>query len=208
MQERNDKHSALITLIALVAILSAAAQAQSAEREDYGTASEDLTGLFVGVNAGFGENFSMWTEGDRSISQEGEMGGMGALRVGYALSPRFALSIEGYGWGNSDGDDEDEYGIGTGLIVATWHPVGHGFFVRGGLGAGWGEFLHPDTGLKTGLGTQWAGLFGLGYDWRIGASTTLGLAVDGFGLDGGDVLAGEDNGVGTGTFSIQFNWHL
>ena len=45
-----------------------------------------------------------------------------------------------------DGSSGFCFGIGTGLIVATWHPVGHGFFVRGGLGAGGTSagFQHDD----------------------------------------------------------------
>ena len=93
-------------------------------------------------------------------------------------------------------------------MAVTWHPCGHGLFLRVGVGAGGGDFIHPVTGLKTTIEERGAGMFSLGYDWWLSDSTTLGLAFDGFILDAGDAIGFEEDAVGASGLTLQFNWYL
>lgn len=200
----NGMNNNLRAVLALILMTVMAVPALAHDWDDDG----GLDGWFLGINAGSGETFTAWEEGDRSTTEEGQYGAMGAFRVGYAINSRWALSLEGYGLGIKDQNVEDEYlGVGAGLVVGTWHPVGHGFFVRMGLGVGGGEFIQPDTREKVELEGQFAGLFGLGYDWRVGEKTALGVAFDGFGMEAGGLTGYSEDAVGAGTFSIQFTWH-
>ena len=51
-------------------------------------------------------------------------------------------------------------------------------------------------------------LFGLGYEWKLGERFGLGLAADGFGFDADGVTGYEDDEVGAGGATVQFNWYL
>jgi len=165
-------------------------------------------GFFLGVNAGYGGSSYGYTEGSKSIWEEGADGAVGGLRAGYAVSSKFALSIEGYGFGDTSEGEDEELGIGAGLIAVTWHPVGKGFFLRAGFGGGGGNMLHPESGEKITIRDRAAGLFGLGYDWRIGSKTSLGLSVDSIIINAGGALGNEDDYVTGGGLTLQFTWHL
>ena len=133
-------------------------------------------------------------------------GGYGGLRGGYAFSNAFAVTLEGVGFGSSAGDRD--WGMGAGLVAVTWWPAGGGFFVRGGLGSGGGEMLLRESGEVVEFSDRAAGLFGIGYEWQLGRNFALGLAADGFGFDFEGLTGETDAFVGTGGFSIQFNWYL
>ena len=194
----------LMAVLALTILILTATTATAHGRDD----DDGLQGWFLGINAGGGETFTAWEDGKRSVTEEGEFGAMGAFRVGYAFNSKWALSLEGYGIGMEDHDElNEDVGLGAGLIVGTWHPTGGGFFVRAGLGAGGGDFVHPDTREKVTLEGKAAGMFGLGYDWRVGRKTALGVAFDGFAICADDATGYEDDAVGAGTFSVQFTWH-
>ena len=77
-----------------------------------------------------------------------------------------------------------------------------------GLGGGGGDILRRDTGKLVHFEEKGAGLFGFGYEWKLGRKFALGLAADaiGFDLEGASGL--EDDIAGLGIFSIQFNWYL
>lgn len=194
----------LTTILALGILIMMTTSSPADDR--YG--DDGLEGWFVGINAGFGDSFTAWEEGKRSTSEEGEFGAMGGLRIGYAINSHWAISLEGYGHGTRDHDElDDDIGLGVGFFVGTWHPTGDGFFVRLGFGAGGGEFVHPETRERVELDERFAGLFGLGYDWRVGRNTALGVAFDGFALDADGATGFENDTVGAGMFSIQFTWH-
>lgn len=173
------------------------------------TPEQELTGFFLGVNAGFGGSCVQWSDSGRSITDEAEDGYMGSFRAGYAFSPKFALSFEAHGMGWSDeSKNDDEAGIGAALLALTWHPTGKGFFVRGGVGSGGGDYLHPDTGAKITIEERAAALFSIGYDWQVGSKTTLGLSFDAFSIDAGGTTGFEDDYIGAGGMTLQFNWFL
>ncbi|MBE0567252.1 MAG: hypothetical protein IH621_14930 [Krumholzibacteria bacterium] len=166
----------------------------------------DRKGWLVGFNAGWGSSSYGATVGTRTFSDDPYGGSLGALRGGYAFSNAFAVTLEGYGFGSSAG--QDDWGMGAGFATVTWWPAGGGFFVRGGLGAGGGEVLLRETGRKLEIEGKGAALFSLGYEWQLGRNFALGVAADAFGfhLDGASGL--EDDYVGVGGMSIQFNWYL
>ncbi len=202
----NGMRTQLKSLFALTLLLLALSA--TGAHADNNNDRDPLVGWFLGVNAGSGETYTSWEEGKRSTTEEGEYGAMGAFRVGYAINSKWAISLEGIGMGVPNyGETDEDLGVGAGLVVGTWHPVGHGFFVRMGLGAGGGQFIHPDTREKVELEGKFAALFGLGYDWRIGEKTALGVAFDGFGMEAGGLTGYSEDAVGAGTFSIQFTLH-
>ncbi len=191
-----------LLILALVACTLSAAPVWAEESEDSGK-----RGLFVGINAGAGSSSMVLDKGDRTISINPSDGALGALRFGYAFSPKFALSLEGYGFGSGE-DDGEEWGLGAAFLAATWHPCGKGLFVRAGLGGGGGDYVHPDTGEKTTITDRGAVLFSVGYDWGLSENTTLGLSADGFMIDGGDIPGYDDGGIGANGLTLQFNWYL
>lgn len=191
--------SRLLFTLALMALTLAAAESMAGEKRP--------KGMFLGINAGYGGSSYFYEEGSRSISGDSASGALGALRFGYAISSKLALSIEGYGFGDTS-DEDDAMGLGAGLIAVTWRPVGTGFFVRAGVGGGGGSMLHPDTGEKVTIRDRCAGMFGVGYDWMLGSKTSLGLSFDGMAIDTGTALGYDEEFVSTGGMTLQFTWHL
>lgn len=165
-------------------------------------------GLYLGIGAGVGGSAAHYKDGSRSIFEDAQGGAVGSLSFGYAFSSKFALSLEAYGFGAGEDEKDDETGLGAGFLTATWHPCGSGFFVRLGLGGGGGSVLHPVTGEKIDVEDRGAGLFGLGYDWRVGRNTTLGLSFDSMCIDAGGVTGFEDDNFNASGVTLQFKWHL
>ena len=57
-------------------------------------AAEFPTGFFLGLDVGAGGTSIHYRDGDRTISEDPEFAGLGGLRLGYAVSPHFALALE------------------------------------------------------------------------------------------------------------------
>ncbi len=201
MSYANDERHFLIILTLILCTLGAGA-AWADEAEDSGR-----KGLFVGINAGVGSSSMVLEKGDRTTNLNNADGAMGALRIGYAFSSKFALSLESYGFG-SDEDGDKEWGLGATFLAATWHPCGKGLFVRVGAGGGGGDYVNPDTKQKATISDRGAVLFSIGYDWGLTENTTLGLSADGFMMDAGDIEGYDDGGVGANALTLQFNWYL
>jgi len=200
MKKRNLK-TVLFLMALVMGILSSGS----------GFAHEDdpHQGIFMGVNLGGGHSFFGFNEGPRQIIDEGNEGGMGGLRFGYSISKSFALSLEGFGFGQDDRDDnEEEWGFGAGLLAATWHPGGQGFFMRAGAGVGGGEFLHPDNETRIELRERAAFLFSMGFDFHLNNSLTLGISLDSMVLDAGNTIGPGDDFLGAHALTLQFNWYL
>jgi len=184
--------------LTLIAVVMAAVPSFAADR--------DRKGLFLGLNAGWGGAGFGSKIGSKSISDDPFMGAAGALRFGYAFSNSFALSLEGYGFGSESGDDG--WGLGASFLTVTWWPDGSGFFLRMGFGAGGGDIRVRPTNDLVHFEDKGAALFGLGYEWQLGRKFALGVAADGIGFDLDGASGLEEDFVGLGTFSIQFNWYL
>ncbi len=186
--------------LALVATVMTAAPAVA------GGCNRDRKGLFLGFNAGWGgASFGSATD-DHSTTDKSFHGSTGAVRFGYAFSNSFALSLEGYGFGSYQGDEE--WGLGAGFLTVTWWPDGSGFFLRLGLGGGGGDIMRRDTNELVHFEDKGAGLIGLGYEFQLGRKFALGVAVDGIGIDLDGASRLEEDMAGMGSFSIQFNWYL
>ncbi len=171
-----------------------------------GSLDRDRKGLFLGLNAGLGGASFKSKFANITTTEESSKGAMGALRFGYAFSNSFALSLEGYGIGFQEGDQD--WGLGAGLLTVTWWPDGSGFFLRLGFGGGGGDILRRSTGKLVHFEDAGAARVGLGYEWQLGRKFALGLTADGIGFDLEGASGLEDDFVGLGTFSIQFNWYL
>lgn len=187
-------------VFALMAAVMTAAPAMA------GGYDRNRKGLFLGFNAGWGGAAFGSATDDNSTTDKAYHGATGAVRFGYAFSNSFALSLEGYGFGAYE-DDED-WGLGAGFLAVTWWPDGSGFFLRVGLGGGGGDIMRRDDGELLHFEDKDAVLFGLGYEFQLGRKFALGLAADGIGIDLDGASGLEEDLVGMGTFSIQFNWYL
>ncbi len=207
MKKKNTHH--LLFILALIAGILTSNLGLAHETEDDPN-SDPHKGIFMGINAGGGESGFSYKEGSRHITEKGTEGGMGGLRLGYSFSSSFALSLEGFGFGHGgcDNDEEKEWGFGAGVLAATWHPGGSGFFLRGGAGMGGGEFLHPDSGDRIELRERAAFLFSIGYDWNLNDSLTLGFSIDSLALDAGGTTGHDDDYLGASGLNVQFNWYL
>jgi len=206
--KKNNAHKILFVMALLIGTLTSGLVL--AHEVDDNSSDDPHRGIFMGVNAGGGQSAFGFSEGSRTIVDEGKEGGMGGLRFGYSFSSSFALSLEGFGFGHDkcgDNDDE-ETGFGAGFLAMTWHPGGHGFFLRTGLGVGGGEFIHPQTGERISLDERGAFLFSLGYDWRLNDSLTLGFSLDSMALDAGHTIGPGDDYLGASGLTVQFNWYL
>ncbi|MDY0110355.1 MAG: hypothetical protein RBT60_10500 [Candidatus Krumholzibacteria bacterium] len=195
-----------LTILSLAAALAIALPVHAGDCETTSPA-RDRKGWFVGINAGFGASHYSEDVGKRTVSDDPFGGALGGLRVGYAVSNAFAVSLEGHGFGSSAGRDED-WGLGAGFVTATWWPRGGGFFVRAGVGAGGGEILLRRTDELVEVEDKVAAMFGIGYEWQISRRFALGLAADGFGIDLDGVGGGENEAAGASGVSIQLNWYL
>ncbi len=182
-----------------------------AHEPDATTTGNTHHGIILGINIGGGHSVFGSKEGSRSILDDGKKGGIGGLRVGYSFSNSFALTLEGFGIGidKCDGDEQNEdTGFGGAFLAMTWHPGGHGFFLRTGLGGGGGDFHHPVSGDKISIDDRAAFLFSMGYDWRLGKSLTLGFSLDSMILDAGNTVGPGDDFLGASGLTVQFNWYL
>jgi len=198
--------SILISLALITTILTANLALAHEQDENCDTKIAHQ-GIFLGINAGLGGSIFDYQDGSKSISEDPKLGGLGGFRFGYAFSPKFALSMESYGFGR--GDDEDpEWGIGAAMVAGTWHPRGGGFFLRGGFGIGGGEFFHPDTEEVIEITERAAFLFSIGYEWQLSDSFSLGLSADTMTLDAGGATGFTEDYVGCNGATIQFSWHL
>jgi len=196
------------TLTATLLLIAFAATGAPAQDQPEANPNPDANrlGLFVGIGAGGGGSTVSYKEGSRNIFEDPIGGGAGSLRVGYAINSRVAISLEGFGFGAEE--DNEDSGLGAALVTATWHPAGGGFFLRAGIGGGGGEFIHPDTGELKKIERRLAGLFGLGYDWDLGEKFSLGFSVDTITLEADDALGYEEGHIGSSSLSVQFNWFI
>ncbi|MCB1182991.1 outer membrane beta-barrel protein [bacterium] len=168
-------------------------------------AAEFPTGFFLGLDVGAGGTSIHYRDGDRTISEDPEFAGLGGLRLGYAVSPHFALALEARGIGREEGGEET--GIGVGVVSLTWRPRAGGFYVRGGLGAGGGRFQAQDMDAPVEITDRLAWIFAVGYDWRLGEHTALGLCAESLGISASGVTGFEDDSVAGNGASIQFTWY-
>ena len=91
-------------------------------------------------------------------------------------------------------------GVQSAGLMAVWAP--------GQLGVlsprlGGSHAREPGT-----AGPIYGSQVGLGYEWKLGERFGLGLAADGFGFDADGVTGYEDDEVGAGGATVQFNWYL
>jgi hypothetical protein len=198
-----SRSAAIRLALALVICALAAGQAGA----DPLTEKPARRGLFLGANLGFGASGAEYKDSSRTITEDPIPGGFGGMRIGYAFSPKLALSFEGFGFGASRERDNDGK-VSASVLAVTWHPGGKGFFVRAGFGEGCADFTPVDATEQLSVEEQTAWLFGVGYEWQLGEHTSLGLAADGISVDAGGVTGFDNDSVSAGGFTLQFNWYL
>ncbi len=192
-----------ITVLTVILVISAPSILWAYEGHQERDAHD---GIFIGLSAGGGGSSINYSDGSRSITEDPTPGGFGALRLGYAFNESFAISLENFGFG-SDYEDE-KWEIGASFASMTWHPGGSGFYVRAGVGGGGGNYTHPEDGTRHELKDQLAGMFGIGYDFRLCNKLALGVGMDSFAINADKTTGYEDDFIGSGSFSIQLNWFI
>jgi len=201
------KHSPrIVSALALAACVLTAGPGSAGQEDSPSPRGSSHRGLFLGLNAGAGGSQLMYQDGTRHITEEPLAGGLGQLRVGYDLSRRFAVGVETIGFDSKE--DDADWELGAVLAAVTWRPCNSGLFLRAGLGVGGGDFTDPATGEQLSVDRRAAWLFGIGYEWRLGEHVGLGLAADGVGFDADGVTGFEEDHVGAGGVTAQFNWYL
>jgi hypothetical protein len=194
-------------IVALTLLLTLTSSPASAHETKDGQGCSHPTGFYLGLDAGFGGSGVSYHDNDRFISEDPEGGGMGGFRIGYGLTPKLALSLEGHGFGRGDEGDDDYWGIGVGVVALTWRPRAGGFYLRAGLGAGGAEFRSLDMDNHVEIEERLAWLFAVGHDWTLSEHFTLGLALQNIGMDAGEITGYEDDQVGASGAVVQFTWH-
>lgn len=162
-------------------------------------------GFFLGAGAGVGSGLLDRKIGNTSTTEDGLTGGVGSLRLGYAFSSKLALSLDGHTFTTTDrGSDWD---VSTLVLALSWYPCANGFFVRLGAGGGGGHVSLPVTGNRVSLDSESVGLLSLGYDFRLGEHTSLGLAGEVLGMTADSISSLTEDSIGIGALSLQFTWH-
>ncbi len=196
----------VVALTLLATLTGTAARAENTtSAEDNDTAFPG--GFHLGVDFGFGGTQVSYHDSDRSIFEDPEFGAMGGFRLGYSVTPKLALSLEGHGFGRGDEGDDDYFAVGVGVVALTWRPRADGLFLRGGLGAGGGEFRSLDMDEHVEIEDRLAWLFAVGYDWTLNEHLTLGLAAQSISMDVGGVTGYDDDQAGASGAVVQFTWH-
>jgi hypothetical protein len=124
-------------------------------------------GFWIGVGFGYGSAGSS-AEG---LDSDGREGGMTVhLKAGGTLGGKTLLGGELNGWTKSK--DEMTMTMGTGTAAIYYYPMpDSGLFVKGGLGV---SFTSVEMfGYEFGRSQSWGLVAGLGYDYRIGANTSI-----------------------------------
>jgi len=201
MTKDNKTFRQAVLALVLLTLVMAAGPSFAEGRE------RNRKGMFLGFNAGWGSAGFSSQVGDQTISDDPYSGGAGALRVGYAFSNSLGLSLEGHGFGTSGDSDDEDWGLGAGFLVVTWWPDGSGFFVRLGGGVGGGDIRTRGRDDLIHIEDEFAGLFGLGYEWQLGDKFALGVAFDGIGFDMDSNSDLVEDFAGLGNMTVQFNWY-
>ena len=170
-------------------------------------------GWFAGLDLGAG-SAKLEYEQDGTGFESDDTTALGVtLRVGYQFSRCFALTLDTRGVGRED--DGQELAIGSTVLMAKLHPGGRGFFIRGGLGRGCitTEFDADaddaaDQAELPDLDDEHALIlaFGVGYEWMVSDSFSLGLAFDARGAELDDQDDLTDIKFGESTLGVTMNW--
>jgi len=194
---------ALSLLILAAVVLGAASSASAAPRVD-------RHGFFLGLDLGAGGGGLEYEKGGQTYESDDDQGCILGLRAGYAFNPYFSLSFDHREF-HHEGDDF-EYKLNTGTITATVYPMGGGFFMRFGVGAGCLETEVPgdsDDPLIEEFEEEGGVLgFGLGYDWMVNEHFAIGLSLDARGLALEDFGEFEDLRAGEGSLGVTMNYYF
>ncbi len=164
-------------------------------------------GFFLGLDAGIGGGEYRYEDGERTISEATrESGGFGSISLGFALSEKFALSLESYGFGSKK--DNQDWELGLAFFETTFRPCGSGLFIRAGVGMGQGHFTHPVSDVKADVNDKLAFLLGIGYDWMLSDHWSVGLSAVSMGLKAGEPFEFKDDHLNLGGLALQLKWYL
>lgn len=154
-----------------------------------------------GWNVGFGVGGG---SADRSysggVSFEREDGITGNIRLGIPMRKSMHFALETNGWRKATGGESVMFNAFTGGIA--WFPSG-GLVVRGGVG--WGittESVSFDSGNLVSTDTGFGVNAGIGYEFRLTRTFSLGPQID------GGFITIESGDANWGSVSVQANWYF
>lgn len=200
-----------MTVVLAIGPATTAAHACPADGEE--GCGHERHGWFAGLDLGAG-TAKLEYEQDGNKVESDDTAALGVtLRLGYQFSRCFALTLDTRGVSRED--DGQELSIGSTVLMAKLHPGGRGFFVRGGVGRGCittefdtdADQAADQPELAT-LDDEHALIlaFGVGYEWMVNDSFSLGLALDARGAELDDQDDLTDIKFGESTLGITMNW--
>jgi hypothetical protein len=153
----------VMLLVALGVCAAGAATAQAAKGLDTPSPRHGFWFAVGAASGSVGMNCSGCTSDRKS-------GASGTVRMGGTLSPHWLLGGEIDGWAKSESGVDMT--VASVAVVASWYPSRTGgFFLKFGLGGLAYHEEDPDASKSDITGA--AGVFGLGYDLRVGRSFAL-----------------------------------
>lgn len=202
---RQTRYTMALSLIILAAVALGAGNAAAEPRHD-------RQGFFLGLDLGAGGGGVEWDNAGQTFKSEEDAGLAGTVRLGYAFNPYFSLSLDQRGFEHND--DDFEYSLNSTALNATVYPMGGGFFLRMGVGAGQFESTvgeDNDDPLAAELDeTGGVVSFGLGYDWMVNEHFAIGLSADARGLviDDDELDGLENFKSGEGSLGLTMNYYF
>jgi hypothetical protein len=137
-------------------------------------------GFWAGVGMGWG-SFGLNCDVCDGVDRTGSYSGY--INLGGTLRPNLLLGAELNGWSKSE--DGATVRLANASAAAYWYPaVRSGLFLKGGMGY---SRLSADDGVDDASDGGWGLLTGVGYDLRVGQSTSLTPVLNYFrgGFEGG-----------------------
>jgi len=154
-----------------------------------------------GWNVGFGLGGG---SADRTYSGgtsfQREDGITGNIRVGIPMRKNMHFAIETNGWRKAQNGESVMFNALTGGVA--WFPSG-GWVLRGGLG--WGittESVKFDSGNLVSTDTGFGANLGIGYEFRLTHTFSLGPQID------GGFITIESGDANWGSVGVQANWYF
>lgn len=188
-------HARLTLVLSLSLALAAFAMVPGAHA---GAWPHERDGFILGFNLGAGSagiNLG-------NVDSDRESGLAGNGRVGYALSPEFALGLEGNFWTREV--DGETWTFRVGAITATYYPGAKNFYVRGGLGGGSMEYSVDSGGFTLTASDEGFGfLLATGYEWRLTRRFALGPQIE---YSYGNI--DDDLSMNYVNFTAGLNWYF
>jgi len=159
--------------LAIPAMVMAVPALAQSRHDETGRNRQRREGFWIGFGTGAG-NEAFDVKGVPGGFSSSEYGPSFYLKLGGTASRQLLLGAELYGWAIQG--PVDDRALGSALFIAQWYPSRTGqFFLKGGAGWATAEDGQAGSGNEA---TGFAFGVGLGYDVRVGRTTSLVPTLD------------------------------